>query len=88
VSGEVTISGQFDHRGQPEISPKITGDAPEVLRLATIEQLKSWRLEPGTGSTPFQVTFVYMIDDSLPVGAGDVGFDLPKGVTMRTGPVK
>lgn len=58
--------------------------AESILASAAIQNLSSWRLEPGPRDEPIQITYSYAIDNSLRHTDGmQVQWNLPNAVSIR-----
>jgi len=59
----------------------------DLFVSSCVQNLSSWRLEPGSRRAEIKITYSYVIDKSLGYkGATKVDWDLPNEVTIRWRP--
>ena len=64
-----------------------TAHAKNLLEKAAVENLSSWRAEPGQRTESIRITYSFMIDDSLPnKGQTQVQWSLPSDVVVKGKP--
>ncbi len=85
VTGIVTPRGLLTDMRVADAKSVPPGDADSLTRH-TIDNLKSWRLEPASRQDTFRLTYSYAIDSSLRPGEVVVRFGLPNQVTIRANP--
>ena len=92
IDEKVTVVGRVHEDGSVTDVHTLDGDrtameAPPQLVAASVDNLKTWWLEPAPRKDDVQITYSYVIDSSLPPGAPiQVSFDLPNKITMRGNP--
>jgi len=86
LTGTVTRSGKVSHVRVAK-AESVPEEAKDVLTNAAVQNLSSWRLEPGSRQAAIKITYSYVIDKSLGYkGASKVDWALPNEVTIRWRP--
>jgi Gram-negative bacterial TonB protein C-terminal len=81
-SGSVTLGGTITRAGKVDHIRLVRAES--ISASAAIQNLASWRLEPGPRDEPIQITYSYAIDDSLRKMDGmQVQWALPNAVSIR-----
>jgi len=94
VGGKVTLAAAVTRGGcirhiqvvKTEATPR---DGENLLANAAVRNLSTWRAEPGSRQEALQITYSYVIDDSLPEsGLPRVQWALPTDVMVTDRPPK
>lgn len=83
ASGRVSVSAVFDKGGKVISAVSTRTNAPADLIASSIENVKTWRLQPSTHNYEWQVTFVYEIDQSLARSSSTFNLKLPEEITVK-----
>jgi len=89
--GAVTLAGTLTRDGgvrgahvvETNVSPP---EARAILEKEALKNFTQWRADAGPREQPIQVTFKFVIDDSIPLGLGGVSrteLALPGQVVIR-----
>jgi hypothetical protein len=87
LTGTITRGGGIGHvrAVKTESVPAVQGD---LLAHAAVQDLSSWRLEPGPREEAIRITYSYVIDRKLKYDdTSAVNFALPNEVTIRGSPL-
>ncbi|HUA19924.1 MAG TPA: energy transducer TonB [Bryobacteraceae bacterium] len=92
VSGAVTLAGTITRDGKVSHARVVKTESigsgrKDHLANAVLQNLSTWRLEPGAREDPIQITYSFAIDNSLPFkGQTEVQWYLPNKVEVRGNP--
>ncbi len=90
ASGDVTVAGRIGRNGVPSELRAVDAkaDSPDGRSVFTdraIQNLRTWRFEPGGHVDDIRIRYHFEVTDTPPPGAGNVQIRPPDEVIIQTG---
>jgi hypothetical protein len=89
IAGSVKLTGRIDWNGTTTaigLAERTTAGQQDLFVHEAIANLKTWRFEEASSQDPFQITYSYVIDESLRRGQVGAELSLPDSVRITGNP--